>query len=215
MASVKRLLLLGLLAGLLGCAPRTSADPEYLTAYAAAPRTNLACVGESNRPGPVLEYGANVCTLVVYPTAARDGTRAEYTVTLFYRTPVGNLLQPRYENRTKVINGESSLSYGNPATATFPVYVPDRNFFRQAGRILENAFKVVLSLAPAALGNYLGVPLPAIGIDKTTSGLYKAIDTAINDLINSKEEPYAVEVSVRVCGPILCTPVQSRTVSLP
>jgi len=207
------LALLGLLA--VACVPRTTADPEYITAYAATPRTNLACVGESNRPGPALEYGANVCSLAIYPIMAKDGNRAEHTVTIFYRTPVGNVFQPRFENRTKAITGETALSYGNPGTASFPIYVPDRNFFRQAGRIFENTFKVVLSLAPAALGNYLGVPLPAIGLDKTTNALYKSVDTAINDLITAKEEPYAVEVTARVCGPILCTPIQSQTVKLP
>lgn len=211
---MKRLLLAGALL-LAACAPRNlNTDPEYLNAYAQAPRLNVACVGESNRPGPVLEYGPNACTLVVYPTAARDAVRAEYTVTLFYRTPAGNILSPRYENRTKEIKGEAPLSPSNPATASFPVYVPDRNFFRVTGRILESTFKVVLSLAPAALGNYLGIPIPAIGLDKTTSGLYAQVNTAINDLVNNRDEVYALEVSARVCGPQLCSPYQSNPLRL-
>jgi hypothetical protein len=212
---MKKLLLAGMLL-LVACAPRTlNTDPEYLSAYAQAPRLNVACVGESNRPGPLLEYGSNVCTLVVYPTVARDAVRAEYAVTLFYRTPVGNLLSPRYENKTHEIKGEAPLNPNTPATASFPVYVPDRNFFRVTGRILEGTFKVVLSLAPAALGNYLGIPIPAVGLDKTTSGLYAQVNTAINDLVNNREEVYALEVSARVCGPQLCSPYQNSTVRLP
>lgn len=53
---MKKLLLAGMLL-LVACAPRNlNSDPEYLSAYAQAPRLNVACVGESNRPGPLLEY---------------------------------------------------------------------------------------------------------------------------------------------------------------
>lgn len=196
---------------LVGCAPRL----EGTAAYAQAPRLNLACVGESGRPGPALEFGANTCTAVVYPTEARDAVRAEHTVAIFYRVNTGNIFMPRIENRTRIIQGESPITPNNPAVSSFPMYVPDRDFFRQAGRIFESTFKVVLSLAPAALGGYLGVPIPAIGLDKTTGGLYRDVSNAINDLVNSNEEPYALEVGVRVCGPRLCSPVQSKTVQFP
>lgn len=201
---------------LVSCAPRDlRSDPAYLSAYAQAPRLNVACVGESNRPGPVLEFGANACTLVLYPTDARDVSRAEYIVTVFYRAPSGGVFGARFDNRTREIKGDTPMSYEKAATQGFPVYVPDTNFFRVTGRLLESTFKVVLSLAPAALGNYLGVPIPAIGLDKTTGGLYKQMNTAINDLINNKEQPYAVEVKARLCGPQLCSPVQGQTVKLP
>jgi len=204
------------LALLTACAPRDlRSDPAYLSAYAQAPRLNVACVGESNRPGPVLEFGANACTLVLYPTDARDVNRAEYTVTVFYRAPSGSVFGAKFDNRTREIKGDTPMSYEKAATQSFPVYVPDTNFFRVTGRLLESMFKVVLSLAPAALGNYLGVPIPAIGLDKTTEGLYKQMNTAINDLINNKEQPYAVEVKARLCGPQLCSPAQSQTVKLP
>ncbi|MGV2482302.1 UNVERIFIED_CONTAM: hypothetical protein IGO34_36505, partial [Salmonella enterica subsp. enterica serovar Weltevreden] len=68
---------------------------------------------------------------------------------------------------------------------------------------------------PAALGNYLGIPIPAVGLDKTTSGLYAQVNTAINDLVNNREEVSALEVSARVCGPQLCSPYQQGTVRLP
>ncbi len=200
---------------LCSCVPRPSGDAEYLAAYAQAPRLNLACVGESGRPGPGLEFGANTCTLVVYPTEAKDAIRAEHSLTIFYRVNTGNILVPRIENRTREIRGEAPLASGNPAVSSFPMYVPDRDFFRQAGRIFESTFKVVLSLAPAALGGYLGVPIPAIGLDKTTSGLYRDVSNAINDLVNLSEEPYALEVGVRVCGPRLCSPVQSKALRFP
>ncbi|GEM86278.1 MAG: hypothetical protein K6T57_09595 [Thermaceae bacterium] len=200
---------------LLSCAPNRTSDPAYLSAYAQTPRLNVACVGESNRPGPVLEFGPNACTLVLYPTDARDVNRAEYTVTIFYRAPAGNLFSSRFENRTREIKGDTPMSYTQAATASFPVYIPDTNFFRITGRLLESTFKVVLSLAPAALGNYLGIPIPAIGLDKTTEGLYKQMSTAINDLINNKEQPYAVQVTARLCGPQLCSPAQSQLIKLP
>lgn len=208
--------LLGLvgLVVLSSCVPRAT-DAEYVTAYAQAPRLNLACVGESGKPGPGLEFGANTCSVVVYPTEARDAVRAEHTVTIFYRVNTGNILMPRMENRTREIRGEAPIASNNPAISSFPMYVPDRDFFRQAGRIFESTFKVVLSLAPAALGNYLGVPIPAFGLDKTTTGLYRDVSNAINDLVNASEEPYALEVAVRVCGPRLCSPVQSKPLKFP
>jgi hypothetical protein len=199
---------------LVACAPFTS-DAEYLTAYAQAPRLNAACVGESGRPGPQLEFGANVCTLVVYPTDARDARRAEHYVTLFYRQKTGNLFRPSTQNRTRKIEGESPISFSGPASANFPMYVPDRNFFRQAGRIAEGTFKLVLSLAPAALGNYLGLPIPPINLEQNTKGLWADVERAINDLVNATEEPYALEVSVRICGPRLCSPLQTQTLKLP
>lgn len=212
---LRLLALMALLIALVACAPRTGLDPEYQARYAQTPRTNLACVGESNRAGPFLEFGANACTLLVFPTEARDAVRAEYTVQIYYRTPVGNLLQPRYENRTKEIKGVAPLGPEQPANASFPVYVPDRDFIRRAGRIIGDAFGVVFSLAPIAIGTYFGIPLPPIGLDRTSKALWDEVNSAINDMVNNRDEPYAVQVTARVCGPRLCSPTQSNTVRMP
>lgn len=211
---MQRLLIPGLLL-LAACAPTAQTDPNYLAAYAQTPRTNLACIGNTNRPGPALEVGPNACTLVVYPTQARDASRAEYQIQIFYRTPVGTLLAPRYENRVQEIKGEAPLSPDKAASVSFPVYIPDRDFLRQAGRILGSAFSVVLSLAPTALGSYLGIPIPPIGLDRTSRALWDRVEGAIADLVNNKDEPYAVQITARVCGPQLCSPSQGSTVKAP